>query len=590
MFTCSQYLADIRTILAGQKKFLSWLMALFFIVSLLDLVGIGLVGGYISLLTQPENSQVRQVQEWLTENFSITDQDVAILSIGGVLIALFVVKAASSIFVNRQILLFSNRQMVRLRSEAMIAFQSLAYEKFLHRNSAEYVQAVQSYVNQATGSLVLLLRMISEGVVAIVILILLVAVNAAALSLLVLLSITLFVGYDRLFRRRLLDSGRIMNRATEDVIQGIQEGFSGMKEIRILGKEEFFLDRVVVGSKIVARIAVFIGVISYSPRYLIEVVVVFFVVSLVIVFYVQTGSLETAYPLIGMFGVAALRLGPAITMVISSIATLRNQRHGLGVLAGELSKSRGAVSLVIQNNSDSVTEKFNRLELDRIVFTYDGAIRPAIKDLSMSVRSGESIGLIGQSGSGKTTLVDIMLGLLVPQEGHISFNHKELHSSYSEWRANVAYLPQEVFLRDASLRRNIALGVADSDIDDDLLWEVIHQVRLIELVNELPRGVDTAIGERGVRLSGGQRQRVALARAFYHGREVLVLDEATSALDHETEREIVKEIQEFKGKKTMIVIAHRLSTLEHCDKIYRLRKGRVIQAGTYNEIIADSCE
>ena len=207
------------------------------------------------------------------------------------------------------------------------------------------------------------------------------------------------------------------------------------------------------------------------------------------------------------------------------------------------------------------------------------------KNISLSIKNGESVGLIGASGAGKTTLVDILLGLLQPQEGDILFNNRSLNETLALWRAQVAYLPQEIFLIDNTLLSNVALGVLDDSIDREKVMNALKKACLEELVDNLPKGIDTMIGERGVRLSGGQKQRVALARAFYHGRNVLVLDEATSSLDHETEKEIIEEIRYFKGEKTMIIIAHRLTTVQHCDRIYVLENGEIIRQGTPKNIL-----
>ena len=210
------------------------------------------------------------------------------------------------------------------------------------------------------------------------------------------------------------------------------------------------------------------------------------------------------------------------------------------------------------------------------------------KNINLTIKSGESVGFIGPSGSGKTTLVDVILGLFEPQEGEILYNGLELKSEISNWRAKVAYLPQEIFLIDNSLRCNIAFGFNDKRIDDLNLHNALKQARLSELVDELPLGIKTMLGERGVRLSGGQRQRVALARAFYHGRNILVMDEATSSLDNETEREIVEEIKHLKGRKTIIVVAHRLTTVQHCDRIYRLEEGRIVDTGSFRQVVKNS--
>jgi len=233
----------------------------------------------------------------------------------------------------------------------------------------------------------------------------------------------------------------------------------------------------------------------------------------------------------------------------------------------------------------AIYEPFDLLTIDNISFRYPMAEHDALSQLVIEIHAGESIGLIGSSGSGKTTLVDTLLGLMEPQQGKITFNGKPLMESLTIWRSHVAYLPQQVFLIDNTLRRNIALGIVDEEIDEHRLMSALDKARLLELVEQLPEGIDTLLGEKGVRLSGGQRQRVALARAFYHERDVLVMDEATSALDNETEQEIVEEIQRLKGKKTMIVIAHRLTTVQHCDRIYKMEKGKIVASGTPQEIL-----
>ena len=227
----------------------------------------------------------------------------------------------------------------------------------------------------------------------------------------------------------------------------------------------------------------------------------------------------------------------------------------------------------------------NNFQLKSVYFSYPKSLNWVLKDISINFKSGDSIGIIGPSGSGKTSLIDVILGLLVPQEGEIVCNGKSLSEFLVEWRSQCAYLPQEVFLIDNSLRRNVALGIKDSDIDEKRLLEALRQARLYELLEQLSDGVETMLGEHGVRLSGGQRQRVALARAFYHKRNILIMDEATSSLDNETELEIVDEIKHLKGKKTMIVIAHRLSTIQHCTRIYRLENGEITDSGPPEQML-----
>ena len=241
---------------------------------------------------------------------------------------------------------------------------------------------------------------------------------------------------------------------------------------------------------------------------------------------------------------------------------------------------------VLKSSTKSTNGEFHKLVLDGIQYFYPESKMPALDQISLRIQEGETVGFIGPSGAGKTTLVDLILGLLKPSKGSLLYNGEELKGSLSRWQSQIAYLPQQVFLIDNTLRNNVALGINDNEIDDQLVHESLYNASLKAFVDTLPQGVETKLGERGVRLSGGQRQRVAIARAFYHGRNVLVMDEATSALDHETESEIVEEIKRLKGKKTIIVIAHRLTTVEHCDRIYCLEKGKIVNSGPPSKILA----
>ena len=228
---------------------------------------------------------------------------------------------------------------------------------------------------------------------------------------------------------------------------------------------------------------------------------------------------------------------------------------------------------------------FQQIKLNDISFSYSNSPNKILEEISLQINLGDCIGIIGPSGSGKTTLVDLLLGLLSFQEGSIEYNGQLLDSKLEDWQSKVAYLPQEVFIMDETFRSNVALETDETNIDDLKVIKSIKKARLKDFLDQLPQGLNTTLGERGMRLSGGQRQRVALARAFYHEREVLVLDEATSSLDTETEKEIVDEIRHLKGKATMLVVAHRLSTLQYCDRIYELKEGRLIKSGSPEEML-----
>jgi ATP-binding cassette, subfamily B, bacterial PglK len=241
------------------------------------------------------------------------------------------------------------------------------------------------------------------------------------------------------------------------------------------------------------------------------------------------------------------------------------------------------IKQLTQANADLTFEK--EVVLDRVTYQYPGVTEPSLKDISLALRRGESIGLIGKSGAGKTTLVDVILGLLVPDSGEIKVDGVSVNENLRSWQNLIGYIPQSIFLTDDTIERNIAFGVTDDKIDRQRLHQAIQAAQLTELMKDLPDGLDTIVGERGVRLSGGQRQRVGIARALYHEREILVLDEATAALDNETESLVTEAIKSLSGKKTTIIIAHRLSTIEHCDRVYMLEKGQIIKSGNYHDVV-----
>ena len=582
-FDWRTYRAEVYHLLGPARRTLPGLLALFLALSLLDLAGIGLVGPYIALIMNPR--ALDGALGGILEAAAFPpDRESSLVLLGLLLGLIFLVKSIAAIAIHAANVRFAQDRKAALRSELMRAYQRLPYAHFLGRNSADLVYAIESLTAEFAVVVQTGLRMASDALVALAILALLAWQDAPALAVLAgLFAVALWCN-DRLFRRKLQDYGAKGNLAGSAMIRGIHEGIEGLKEIRVLGTEDHFHRMVRDGAGEVARYITYSQVVAIVPRYLLEFTVVAFAVGMVLVAPMLGKDVALLVPTLGVFAVAAVRLLPAANSVANGLAILRYHRNSVARLyrdvAGMPPEARGAPA------DPAPPEPFETLALDHVQFIYEGSGAPALDDVSLQVRADESIGFVGPSGSGKTTLVDVLLGLLEPRQGEVRFNGKPLSRALAAWRANVAYLPQQVFLVDDALRRNVALGVADDRIDEDRLKEALRQARLAELVAGLPLGVDTVVGERGIRLSGGQRQRVALARAFYHGRSVLVMDEATSSLDSETEREIVEEIRQLKGRKTLIVIAHRLTTVEHCDRIYRLESGRIVAEGTLPHVMA----
>jgi ATP-binding cassette, subfamily B, bacterial PglK len=591
MSNLMKYLREIIFLMGKDRKKIKWMILAFFSLSIFDLIGIGLIVPYIALIANPDIfTQSGLYPLFLSIGFSPHTEE-SLITLSYLLLTIFFLKTVSVIWINQTILRFCFRRGAKLRSFLMRSYQNLPYSEYTNRNSSEYVYSIQSLANQYSQVILQsLLRLVSDGAVGIMILALLAWSNGPALLLLLLLLGGLMLTYDIFFRKSIRLFGKLSNDHSTKMIQGVHEGMEGLKEIRILGKKSFFYNVVKENAKKYSEVGAKSVVISTAPRYLLEFILVLFMVSLtfgVILLEQDSSKLLATF---SMFGVASMRLIPSVNQVISGITQLRFGRHSVGLLYSDIRKLD---DLSKKNRFDSnfidlsKQESFESIALKNVDFYYPGKGGKILKDISIKIKAGESIGIVGSSGSGKTTMVDLLLGLLDPDKGCAFYNNMPLKENLVKWHSQVAYLPQQIFLIDNTLRNNIALGVKEEEINDGMIEEALNRARLIELVSQLPDGVNTILGERGVRLSGGQRQRIALARAFYHQRSVLILDESTSALDNETENEIVKEIRRLKGKKTIIVIAHRLTTVRHCDRIYRLDDGKIIESGSYKSVIGD---
>jgi len=586
MKSAYQYLIEILYLVGESRSKLPALILLFLFSSILDLLGLGLIAPYVSLIMNFENQNIDWIGNKIIALGLPMEQEFILIWMGVVLITVFLFKALTALYINHTIIVFSNMQEVRLKSYLMQTYQHLPYTEYIKRNSAEYVNAIIGHTISFRGALEMGLKTLSDGIIAIAIFSLLALTNGIALSLLVIILGVLVFGYDRMFRSRIKEYGRQSHHYATRLVQGVNEGIEGFKEIRILGREKYFYDLIKHNAERWTQNQGKTNIISSSPRYFLEFVLITFIVMLVITAYLFGNNLKALVPTIGFIGMAALRLLPVIHGLSNSLVHLRHNRFAVGWLYTDLIKLKESPKSVLKSSTKSTNGEFHELVLDGIQYFYPESKMPALDQISLRLQEGETVGFIGPSGAGKTTLVDLILGLLKPSKGSLLYNGEELKGSLSRWQSQIAYLPQQVFLIDNTLRNNVALGINDNEIDDQLVHESLNNASLQEFVDTLPQGIETKLGERGVRLSGGQRQRVAIARAFYHGRNVLVMDEATSALDHETESEIVEEIKRLKGKKTIIVIAHRLTTVQHCDRIYYLEKGKIVNSGPPSKILA----
>jgi ABC-type multidrug transport system fused ATPase/permease subunit len=358
-------------------------------------------------------------------------------------------------------------------------------------------------------------------------------------------------------------------------------GFGGVKEIKLFGRDREVIEmhrKSIYGS---ARIVYLFHVVQSIPRGVLEVLAVASVAVTIFISNLRDQPAEESTLIIALFGVVAFRMLPSINRVVVSLQQIAMTRPGLEGAIGGLSLK----TEVPRRVTDDPLGTFRQLQVSDLEYQYPNTSRRVLDIKALHINIGDAVGVVGSSGSGKSTLVDVLIGILSPTAGSLQVNGKAVHDYRRQWQDKVGYVPQHVYLMDTTIRRNVAFGLPDKLIDDNQVERALQQANLIDFVESLPNGWDTEVGERGVRLSGGQRQRLGIARALYANPEVIVLDEATSALDSATEREIVESFREIAHDHTLIVVAHRTSTLKYCSRLIRLEEGRIVQEGTFDEVV-----
>ncbi len=594
-----KYLSKFFYVLAEKKINIILLVGLFILTSVFDALGIGLIGPFIGLATNPNLIEQNSFLHWcyLQSGVEKTTQFVALVGLAVTII--FYIKSYLYFRVQESIYKFAYAGQQKLRLRLMKNYLTVPYTFHLNTNTALLIQnIVNEALNFCIGILIPLL-LASANFVVILSLVLLLAVTSLSATVSILGVFILTLGLYSLFKNKIARWGRESSESSTEMIRIVNHAMGGLKETRVIGCESYFEDQFNQQITKYANSASLSSVFQFLPRIALESLLITFVVGFTCVsqlFFNQ--SPQSLISVLGVFAIASIRLMPAASQFISALGLLRQYQHTLDMLYFDLKQIENLdhgknLKLLYgssknSRNNSQVMPFTKEIVLDRVTYSYPQSSDIAIQNISLTIKKGQSIALIGKSGAGKTTLADVILGLLVADNGDIRVDGESIYENgIRSWQNLIGYIPQSIFLTDDTVERNIAFGVPDDLIDSQKVEEVIQTAQLTELINSLPEGIRTPIGERGVRLSGGQRQRIGIARALYHEREILVMDEATSALDSQTESLVSEAIKSLSGTKTIIIIAHRLTTVEHCDCIYMLEKGRVINSGTYQEVILE---
>lgn len=571
---------DILKLLGPDKKKIPLIVLLFVFGSFFDLLGLSMIVPYISLIMNQESRLEGIFSEYVIRliNIFAIDEYNLILVFSYLILFLFAIKTISMLIINWVIIDFSQKQQIKLRTKLITGYTNLNYEQYLKNNSAEYIHHIHALTGQFQMMVMNIFKSLSDIFVILVIFYLLLIENIYAFSLLLTMIIIFNIIYNIFLRNKVISYGINYNIASENIIKLINEIMNGFKEIWIFGCNKYFIDEVILDIKKYADNYSKYLWIQQSPRYLLEFVMISFITILVIIYNYIDMNITNLVGTIGLFGVSAFRLAPIVSQLVVTNNSIRFNRDCLKRLTNDLGIIEFNNNIYQSKGSNILSENnyiFKGIKLINCSFSYKDTTSEILKNIYLEINAGESVGIVGVTGSGKTTLVNMMIGLLKPNNGKIEVNKKPIEDNLEDWIAHLAYIPQDVFLIDDTLKNNIAIGLHEYKIDDERIKESLRQAQLINFVEKLPNRFNTIIGERGVRLSGGQRQRIALARAFYHNRPILILDESTSALDFSTEKELIDELQGLKGRNTVISIAHRKSSLTHCDRIYRINDGEL---------------
>jgi ATP-binding cassette, subfamily B, bacterial PglK len=592
----NQFLIKFLYITKGSHKSLLLTIFLFLFVSLLEVFGTGIVGPIVAIAISPESIKTNYWLNWIYDRLNFHSDRQFLIYIGSFAILIIFVKSFFSFNAQKAVFKFSNNLKAALSCKLLKAYIRAPYSSLLRLNSATLIQNLTNTTDTvATGVVSTFLTFISNSVIILALMLLLIKTNALALILIALLLLISF-GLLQPMKVRLAHWSKETYQAYGEMIRITNHGLGGLKETRIIGCESYFEGQMETQTEIFAKNSTVVSAYSNLPRFVLEPLIISFLISFTFLFAIlERDNPHNLAGVLGIFALASIRLLPAVGNLISGINVLRGNGYSLDKLYFDLKEleKEDSIDFNDRNRSNSLVRSNDRqtfnfseeIALERLTFQYPHTTRTVLSEISLTIQKGESIGLIGKSGAGKTTLVDVLLGLFTPQAGDIKVDGTSIYSNLRAWQNMLGYVPQSIFLIDDTLERNIAFGVPDRSIDRVRLSKAIEMAQLSEVVAQLPKGIETIVGERGVLLSGGQRQRVGIARILYHQREILVFDEATAALDTETENLVTEATKSLAGSKTIIIIAHRLSTIAHCDRIYQLDGGRIIKAGSYQEVV-----
>ncbi len=572
-----QIIKKLRVLLdKKQKRTMVGLIFLMIIGAFLQTAGVGLLVQVVSVVIDPEAVANSGIAQFCYELIGVESYKSFSIIIMSLLIVVYIVKGVFMYIQQKLTLSFVYTNQFRTSERMMRNYLRRGYEFYLNADTAVVQRSITSDVNNMYALILSLLQLLSDGVVSVFIIVYCLLSSGIMTILLAVVLVVLMYSIKRVLKPIMYKAGKDNQDYYSGLFKWISQTVQGIKEVKITGKEQYFVNEYQKCGKGYVDAVQRYSLYNQVPKILIETVCVVTMVGYMIFLVATNTSTESMLDMFATLAAAAFVLLPCVNRVnnqINSIAYFEPFFMGVSDnLQDEIAGDKVDMSFATDEDEKLPVKK--SIEMKDITYAYPNTDKLIFDHANLTIPVGASVGIVGTSGAGKSTVVDILLGLLEVRSGKIYADGVDVKENYRKWLKNVGYIPQMIFMLDDTIRKNVAFGVPEDKIDEKRLWEVLKEAQLDEFIKTLPDGLDTGIGERGIRLSGGQRQRIGIARALYNNPEVLILDEATSALDNDTEAAIMESINRLHGKKTLIIIAHRLQTIEKCDIVYRVENGK----------------
>ena len=553
--------------------------------SFLEMLSIGLV---IPLTHAALGDGLDQYSKWIPDVFDGYDENDLLIAAIVSFAILFIIKNMVIFAVIYQVTKFTKRKLSIFMQQAFDLYLRRPYTFHLRRNSAEIVRNLFNSAGASFDGLRVILNMTMDILLAMTAGMVLLFVEPMATIGIAIALLVAAGGFYKLIHRYVQNWGAQAFFIEGQVIKTINQGLGAIKDIKIANCHPDINKKFASLTDEHAQYSIWSNTANQSPRLFIETTVVLIFLTVLFFLFSSQGSVNDILPVVSLFGMAALRLMPAASRILSATTEIKHRTKMVSSLYNDMQEGQRELSKAIDSSVTGPVFFDRDIELRNVNFSYPDTNTAALENINLKIQKGSTIGLVGLSGSGKTTIANIVLGLLSPTKGSLLVDGYDVSSNISGWQQHLGYVPQDIYLLDDSLRRNVAFGVADSEIDDSAVIKALEMSQLSQFLRDLPEGLDTMLGEHGARFSGGQRQRVGIARALYRDPDFLVLDEATSALDSETEYELSQAIDVLARQKTLIIIAHRLSTVEKCDCLYFMKNGAVVDSGPFHDLATRS--